>query len=745
MTALIRVKGAVQGVGYRPFISKKATEYGLVGHVKNIGAAVDILVTGEEPQIEAFVRCIKNEHPAGAFILDVQISKEEKEQEFDSFQIVESMEIDLSKELPVFLPDIGICDDCLKEMLDPEDRRYRYPLISCTICGPRVSILDKLPYDRITTRMKAFDLCHSCKSDYQKGRRHYAQTISCHDCGPYMILKKKDNVLYREEAVKRAIALLQDSKILGLKGVSGYQFVCKPLDDVTRRLRNLKGREEKPFAVMFKDIEQIEEYCFVSHKEKQLLESGAKPIVLLNKKKDLPYEVCKDSSYIGAFLPSAGIHYLLLQETGPLIVTSANLSDEPIIIKDQDYIDKFGDTTDGVLYHEREINIPQDDSVMYVLKDKDIEEALFIRRSRGFFPLPVFHDAKTGPLKVLSFGGDLKNTFSFGNGDRVIVSPYIGDLQDKACSDNLSALIDRFQGIFSFVPDRVICDKHPLYISGQIAKAYADKHNLPLEYVYHHHAHILSVMAENSLISAIGVAMDGTGYGDDGKIWGSEFLLCSGKDFERKGHLSYVKLAGGDNAPKKANIVRDAYMYQADDSSEINAIIKAALDNNINTYETSSMGRLFDGICSLLGIKDENSFEGECATLLEKEACSFNKESFQRLSFTKNTGADGQVIYDQIGLFKEIKRLHNQGVSRAELAYSFHIAISDMIVDMCKDIRDASKENKVCLSGGCFCNRLLLSETMKGLKNAGLEVYINRLVPCTDAGISLGQSYFGLL
>ncbi|WP_034465753.1 carbamoyltransferase HypF [Butyrivibrio proteoclasticus] len=745
MTALITVKGAVQGVGYRPFISQKATEYGLVGHVKNIGAAVDILVTGEESQIEAFVRCIKNEHPAGAFILDVQISYQEKEQEFDSFEIVDSMEIDLSKELPVFLPDIGICDECLREMLDSSDRRYRYPLISCTICGPRVSILDKLPYDRITTRMKAFDLCNSCESDYQKGRRHYAQTISCHDCGPYMILKEKDKVLTREEAVKRAIALLNEDKIIGLKGVSGYQFVCRPLDTVTRRLRLLKGREEKPFAVMFKDLEQIKEYCDVSPKEKEVLLSDARPIVLLNKKKDLPYEVCKDSSYIGAFLPSAGIHYLLLQETGPLIITSANLSDEPIIIKDQEYLDKFGDTTDAVLYHEREINIPQDDSVMYILKGSDQEEALFIRRSRGFFPLPVFHKANVGDQKVLSFGGDLKNTFSFGKGDRIIVSPYIGDLQDVACSENLSELIERFEGIFSFTPEKIVCDKHPLYRSGQLAKAYADKHNLPLEYVYHHHAHILSVMAENSLESAIGVSLDGTGFGDDGKIWGSEFMLCKGKEFERKGHLSYVKLAGGDNAPKKASIVRDAYMYQADDSSEINAIIKSALVNNINTYETSSMGRLFDGICSLLGIRDENSFEGECATLLEKEASSFDKKDYHKLTFRKEKLENGQVVFDQVGLFKEISVLFKDGVDRAELAYSFHMAICDMIVQMCEDIRNTSQEKKVCLSGGCFCNRLLLSESTRRLRDAGFEVYINRLVPCTDAGISLGQSYFGLL
>lgn len=746
-TTKIRVKGAVQGVGYRPFVSKYATEYGLKGWVKNIGAAVDILVTGEESKIKDFIQVIKNEHPAGAFILDVQITDETSSELFDSFNIYESSDLDLTSELAVFLPDIGICDKCLNEMLDKNDRRFHYPLISCANCGPRISILDKIPYDRDTTRMLDFKMCPKCHKEYLSGRRHHAQTISCHDCGPQMILRLSDKDIHGSDAIETAISILSNGGIIGLKGIAGFQFICKPEKEPTIRLRKLKGREEKPFAVMFKDIDSIKEYCEVLTLEENLLKSYSRPIVLLNKIKDFPYEVCKESRYIGAFLPSAGIHYMLLERLGPLIVTSANVSDETMVIRNEDYFRKFLPYTDGVLYHDRDINMALDDSVMYVIKDKDNNETShFIRRARGFVPLPIILNKELGNKNVLALGSDLKNTFSFAKKDRIISSQYIGDLQDKASFDNLNAVKERFSDIFKFEEQKIICDAHPLYYSSKLAKDIACSKDIEVDTVYHHHAHILSVMAEHSLTSAIGVSFDGTGYGDDGRIWGSEFLYCNKKDFLRKGHLSYVKLSGGNIAPKKANLVRDSYFFADNKDCNINALQKSALINNINTYETSSMGRLFDAVASVLDICHENNYEGECATLVENAALSFEGGSYPEFTIEYETDSEGTYIWNQIKLFIDIHNAYTSNkYSVNAICYGFHMALSKMVLEMCRTIRNNTLEENVCLSGGCFCNRLLTKTCVNTLKEDEFNVFLNEKVPCNDGGISLGQAYYGLL
>lgn len=376
MICKITVKGAVQGVGYRPFILTKATEYGLKGFVRNIGAAVDILVSGEKSVIEDFTEMLKSEYPSGAFILNVE-KRELSGNELDSytgslnidmdlndFVIIRSEEIDLTSDLPVFLPDIGICDECMTEMLDEKNRRYRYPLISCASCGPRISILDKLPYDRDTTTMIDFGMCLECAGEYRLGRRRHAQTISCYSCGPqyelryisdYVQINKINRIETKDDYLTNAIKLLENDEIIGLKGSSGYQLVCRPDNTAASKLRSAKGREQKPFAVMFSDINAIEEYCHINSKEKELLESSARPIVLLNTKKLFDYEVCKDSRYIGAFLPSVGVHRLLCDAVGPLIVTSANKSDEPIIIDDDAFIEEFaGSEVAAILYHKQD-------------------------------------------------------------------------------------------------------------------------------------------------------------------------------------------------------------------------------------------------------------------------------------------------------------------------------------------------------------------------------------------------------
>ncbi len=812
MTKRIVVKGAVQGIGYRPFISEKATEYGLSGYVKNCGASVEILVSGAEMDVDSFIAMLSKEVPAGGFILSIEASEVDKDAlaalnakddglyfgTVDSFVIIESSQLDLSSELPVFLPDIGICDDCISEMLDPSNRRYRYPLISCAVCGPRMSILNMLPYDRDTTTMEDFCMCPSCQKDYGIGRRKYAQTISCHDCGPQMILKLRKSATFEsgEKSVKKAIELLAEGKIIGLKGISGYQLVCKPEAEIANRLRKAKGRENKPFALMFSTVEDIRKYAFVSELEEKLLKSSARPIVLVRANNEIvfPEEVLKGSLYIGAFLPSAGIHRLLTDALGPLIVTSANKSDEPMIINDEKFLSVFmpdsgkqsddgiADTSvDAVLYHKRRINMAQDDSVMFVINVDGRETSQFVRRARGFAPLPVIVDPTSDnndlsstsysdrvssdehKIGILALGGDLKSSFAFGKGDRIIPSQYIGDLKDFEVNRSYEKLLNDYQRIFEFKPEVIISDLHPLYMSTKMGKELSDKEDIPLLELQHHFAHIYSVMAENSLTECIGVSFDGTGFGLDDKIWGGEFVYCKGSKAERILHLSYVKLAGGDEAPKNAGNVAICYMHEAkkrglisqdtfDNVCESKVHIKdmthgsnsdsklllAALDNNINTFETSSMGRLFDAVSALLGICSYNSYEGECAIMLEKEALLFKGEDYPKFTFSiKDDEAD------QIALFAEIYKCLQEGnYSKRAIAYGFHMAIKGLIT---KAALLLSVDMAVCLSGGVFNNRLLLTSSVKALRDEGFEVYWNQKVPLGDGGISTGQAYYGLL
>ncbi|MBO6242527.1 MAG: carbamoyltransferase HypF [Butyrivibrio sp.] len=752
MTVKIIVKGAVQGVGYRPFVLKKANEYGLFGQVKNIGAAVEIIASGSEEIIDSFTNMLQDEHPDGAFILSVEKTVlDEVNFFFTDFSIVKSTVVDLKSELPVFLPDIGVCDTCLTEMLSVDNRRYKYPLISCASCGPRISILDSLPYDRNTTTMSDFTMCPKCSHEYKNGRRTHAQTISCHDCGPFMILDYFDGSgtchLERQEAVDRAVSLLKNNKILGLKGISGYQLICKPEDEILKRLRLIKGRENKPFAVIFSTIDKIKERAFVNAKEEELLLSSARPIVLLKAKKGFDYEVCKDSDYIGAFLPSAGIHRLLTDELGPLVCTSANISGQPMIIDDKDFKNTFFNKelcVEGILYHDRRINQPQDDSVMFVIEqDKDIFSSQFIRRARGFAPLPILCPSTCSDSSIMCFGGDLKSTFSFAKKDRVIMSQFIGDLEDAKTLDNFDLLINRYSKLFSFTPDIAVCDRHPLYHSSKRAFDYAKARNIKLLSIQHHYAHVLSVMAENSLHSCIGIAFDGTGFGDDGKVWGGEIFLCKDTEYKRAGHLSYIKLMGGDSAPKKADLVKNCYEYAL--GNNISDIVKAALLNNINTFETSSVGRLFDAVSALLEIKTYNSYEGECACSLEKEASKSDGVNYPVFE-CKMVDDEETIILDQLDLFKQIYECKASGAyDIKDIAYGFHMSLTSYILNVCSILKDRTKEINVCLSGGVFANRILLKNTVSVLRKEGFNVYWNRLVPSGDSGIALGQAYYGLL
>jgi hydrogenase maturation protein HypF len=772
MTKIINVKGAVQGVGYRPFIAEKATEYGLKGNVINIGASVRIIVQGNSGDIDAFTSCIQNEMPPGAFIISIDVediteNNDEISVGFDDFTITDSKEMDLTSEIPVFLPDIGICEDCTEEMKDPDNRRYRYPLISCAVCGPRISILDRLPYDRHTTTMQDFEMCPSCSNEYESGRRRYAQTISCHDCGPQIIFRTTApdgtiNEIQGDDAVSEAVKALKDNRIIGLKGVSGYQLVCKPDSEVALRLRNIKGREKKPFAIMFADLAEVKRYAYITPLEEDLLQSSARPIVLVKKKHRFPKEVVNTSLYTGAFLPASGIHRLLCDAIGPLIVTSANISGAPIIYDDEEFIRNFSDQIDGICYHHRKINMGMDDSVMFVIRSNDTEYAQFLRRARGYAPISLFTGNRTLSGKsestVLSTGGDLKNTFSFGKKDRILPSQYIGDLADRDTIDRHKSLYEAYREIFCMKPDLVVSDLHPGYFSAHIGRNVSEQLNIRHILLQHHFAHIYSVMAENSLTKAIGVAFDGTGFGTDGNVWGGEFLYINGTRMFREGHLSTVRLVGGDIASKNAEDVCRCYkLSEPENMTEFVRkppdarmdILSRALKNRINTFESSSMGRLFDAVSALLNICKENSYEGECAIALENEAIKFlskdKNRDYPRFRFNIRI-VDKTFVADQRDLFLQIEDcLKFEKYSKGAISYGFHMAIVNMVLDVCRMISEKRSEKKVCLSGGSFNNRILLSDTARLLEEDGFSVYWNQELPLGDGGISAGQAYYGLL
>ena len=786
MTAEITVTGAVQGIGYRPYVAEIATEYGLQGNVCNSGGIVRILVRGEESVIHLFADHLRNHFPAGAIIISVTCKACRNDQiKSDAlasgFIIIESEQGTLSKELPVFPPDIGICDNCMEEMRNADDRRFHYPLISCASCGPRFSILKKLPYDRPVTTMDRFPMCSQCRTEYGSGRRRHAQTSSCHNCGPQMIFDRlQDGKIVRtekDEAMRQASAILSAGGIIGMKGIGGYQLLTSAFADASvLRLRSIKGREKKPFAVMFAEMNEIRKWCIVNEQEEALLQASARPIVLLEKRKNTdvrPFsnETSKESRYIGAFLPATGAHRLLLEQTDPLIVTSANLSGEPMIIDDQVFRDQYLQEIDGMLYHDRAILRPLDDSVAYCLSQDDgTVSTHLIRRARGYVPLPVFlkNEESSGQHTIMAFGGDLKGTFAFYKGKRIILSQYLGDLANAAVQQNFERESARMEEIFQVHPDRIVCDMHPGYFSTAMALRYAAMLNLdqPIR-VQHHHAHIASVMAEHGLQHCIGVAYDGTGFGTDGNLWGGEFLYCSDDIMQRMGHLCNVLLCGGDKVSTDAVLAASCYLaakngildeYEPDETRR--QMIRAALVNHINTIDSSSMGRLFDAAACVMGIRRSNSYEGECAIALENAAAEYMDrhigalekcmEDDAALHMQVQEDTNASLLADQKAFVNAIAEkmlqvrtlsLEEQENFRQAEALQFHAAIIRMTVEICERIRSKTGENTVALSGGVFANRILLRGCIGYLRKAHFMVYWNESVPSNDGGISLGQAF----
>jgi len=772
----IRIWGTVQGVGFRPFVHRLAKKHGLTGFVSNDGSCVLIVIKADNKQLEEFISDLKEKKPQSSDIVNLQVTentcgviafKEEVEDTrplYDDFRIKPSTD---NSDKPIFIsPDIAVCDNCLKELYQDTNRRYLHPFISCMECGPRFTIIDRVPYDRENTTMSDFPMCHSCLKEYKDidDRRYHAQTISCHDCGPQLEFKEseKDKEITGFDAFDRAVEILKHGGILAVKGIGGFHLCCSPFNENTViELRKLKGREEKPFAVMFDSITEIEKYCIVSDEEKKQLLSKESPIVLLKRKEsDISKAVFKSSRYLGCFIAYTPLHKMLINTTGPLVMTSANISDQPIITDNEKIMSLNSKGLSGVLYNERRILTGIDDSVIKVNPSTGVQ---FIRRARGFVPLPLYLGDRFNKTKpILACGSDLKNTFCIAEGGFAYLSQYGGDLEGEETFKIYKENIAWFERIFRIKPEKICCDLHPGYYSSK----YGREMGIEVLEVQHHHAHILSVMAENCLYNpVIGVAFDGTGYGTDGAMWGGEFLIVSTEGFKRAGHLKYVPMLGGDSSVKEA--FKTGYSYLFDSGLEMHIedekwqLIKAAITNNINTVMSSSMGRLFDAVAFIAGIKDYSSFEGECAILLENYAAEYIETFNLNYAFSDYTlgksvngykpynydiiELDGKLVGDMKRCIEEIFADSLKGADRRKIAWRFHFTVIDYILTMCTKMRELYKINDVALSGGVFQNSIIFEGAVNVLRHNGFNVFYNVKVPVNDGGISLGQAFAAML
>ncbi|ADL05178.1 carbamoyltransferase HypF [Lacrimispora saccharolytica] len=752
MTEQIRVYGIVQGVGFRPLVYRTAKEYGIKGLVRNVGGYVEIVAQSESDLIGRFLADLKDNKKGGHEIMKME-AEEIPFMDLEDFAILKSESMG---EISVIPPDLPVCPECLRELSEESDRRYGNPFISCVSCGPRYTIMEELPYDRKRTTMEDFPLCSECQKEYTwaAGRRFHAQTVSCNDCGPYLIYHHKGNgpmERKEKEAFEKALTVLSKGGIVAVKGIGGFHLVCSPFrEDTVKRLRKLKGREEKPFAVMFPGIQEISRCCLVSAEEKALLESKARPIVLLSIKQDtMAPSVSNESIYCGAFLPYTPLQHMLTKRLGPLIMTSANIAGQPIIREDESMLALSSPYLDGVLYNQRRIVRSVDDSVARIIEGMP----QLIRRSRGYVPYPVFLSRGEGSREegeggtktgIFAAGGDLKAAFCLCQKGNAVVSQHFGDLEEEAVRKEFQRSYEDLTRLLRITPGLAVCDLHPNYHSARFAEALG----LPVLKVQHHHAHVASVMAEHDLKGpVIGVAFDGTGCGTDRSIWGGEFLVCEGIDFIRAGHVSMFPILGGDSSMRDARKTASCCLLHAGLTAYIEderlEVIKAALEHNINRVLTSSVGRLFDGAASVLNIGHENRYEGECAVLLEREAVLGERNRVKPVSLSFGIKEQDDVLtLDPRPVFETLCTMRNRAETGA-LALGFHLALAQAVASVCKRLGSRYLSNTVALSGGVFQNALLTRHTIGLLKKNGFFVYLNSAVPPNDGGLSLGQAYLG--
>lgn len=783
ITKMIRVYGIVQGVGFRPTVSRHAMARGIRGSVSNKGPYVEIFAQGKEGDVDGFISDIEEKPPKRAAILKLLVEPVEDAPKFGQFDIIES---EKTKGEIFVSPDIAICDECKEEMFDPKNRRYLHPFINCTCCGPRLTILDSLPYDRERTSMKEFPMCPSCADEYNNPdtRRYDAQPVCCNDCGPevYLIGRKERG----REAITETRRVIASGGIAAIKGIGGFHLCCDATSqEAVERLRKLKRRPMKPFAVMAQDLETVKAICEVSEEQEKILTGHQKPILLLdktekvdgkgyNKHPGLCESIAPGNPKVGVMLPYAPVQFLLfhyddgIQMPELLVMTSGNTSGAPICRDDEEAVEELSHLCDCILSHDRKIRIRADDSVMDFYKGKPY----MIRRSRGYAPLP-FMVSTPWSGQVIAAGGELKNTFCIGVDNRFYPSPYVGDLEDLRTVKALKETMGRLETLLEVQPEVVVCDLHPKYNSAVVA----EEIGLPVLKVQHHYAHILSCMSENDCEEkVIGVSFDGTGYGTDGTIWGGEILLADYQGFTRLGSIRPFVQVGGDISAKEGWRIAVSLIWQNTGSMQetLSTVQKLELcteqeckvlvtmaQRKINAVTSTSAGRLFDGVSAILGIRKASTFEGEASMALEFAAEEWrrglerkmvieNAESEIRLeeltaNDAVNSGADpGKIILNTCELVRHLTEARLAGEAPEKLAYKFHAALAEQIIAACEEAKRQTGICKVALSGGVFQNRLLLELVDEGLQKKGFQVLKHSLIPPNDGGIALGQAAYGM-
>lgn len=744
----ISIKGTVQGVGFRPFVFSSAKKFNITGWVRNSSAGVEIVANGLRKDIESFISELRTNPPTLAHI-DVFLESDTEIENYKNFSILQSQAIP-GEFIPIS-PDVSICSACQEELFDPTNHRYRYPFINCTNCGPRFSIIKRIPYDRPNTTMSEFELCNRCRGEYDNplDRRFHAQPVACPDCGPQVWFESPSIASQKgEKGIQLAREFLKKGKVIAIKGLGGFHLACNALNKkAVSNLRQRKRRSDKPFATMVFSTEVIKKYCLINNSEKTLIESIEHPIVILSRKigSTLPRGVAPGRNTIGVMVAYTPLHLLLIEPENDFpdifVMTSGNISDEPIAYTNESAREVLGSITDGFLFHNREIQTRIDDSVLTEFDGKKY----FYRRSRGYAPNPIPFSKSF--REILSVGGELKNTFCLTKEKYAFISHHIGDLKNKETYDAFTEGIFAYQHMFNTKPQFIACDLHPDYLSTKFATHYSETKEIPLLQVQHHHAHLAACLADNkwdSNESVIGICLDGTGYGTDGQIWGGEILIGGYQLFQRKFHIEYMPLPGGDTAIYHPNRIAAAYLWKLglpwdDHLSAIQSltieeknVMKGQLESRINTPDTSSMGRLFDVVASLIGLRHTINYEAQAAIELEQiiepsieDAYSFN------------------IFENEIKLNRLISSILidiNNSIQAEIIAAKFHNTVANIILFLCKQIKSECSLRHVVLSGGVWQNQYLLRKTYQILKEEGFSVLTHRDIPPNDGGISLGQA-----
>ena len=752
--AKMNVWGVVQGVGFRPFVYRLAQEHNLKGWVRNTSGTVEIEVEGDGEALENFLDDLKVKAPPIARIEKVEVVFYPVKG-YTGFEICESLSQE--GEYQLVSPDIATCEDCKIEIFSPTDRRFRYPFTNCTNCGPRFTIIEDIPYDRPKTTMRKFKMCPECQQEYDDplNRRFHAQPNACPKCGPSLELVDSDGGLLEcNDAIKESSDLLKAGRILALRGLGGFHLACDATNEkVVNLLRTRKRRPSKPLAVMLGTMEDIEKHCLISPGERKLLQSSQCPIVLLkwnHSSSNISPTVAPNLKYLGVMLPYTPLHHLLLREINlPLVMTSGNLSEEPIAEDNGEALIRLGGVADYFLLHNRDIYARYDDSVFMVVED-DKPQAL--RRARGYAPYPIFLPFKS--KWILACGAELKNTFCLTKDEHAFLSQHIGDMENEETLEHFENTVELYKKLFRVEPEIIAYDMHPEYLCTKYALQAGLEQGLSLIPVQHHHAHIVSCLVENRVAGpVIGVAFDGVGYGTDGTIWGGEFLIADWGKSQRVGHLEYVPLVGGVSAIKKPYRMALSYLYTLMGEgfsldglpvSQINPaeldIIKQQLKRGVNSPLTSSSGRLFDAVSAIAGVRGEIAYEAQAAIELEMLAPD-NFEGSEVSSYPFSIVERQGIKMVKLGklLSMVVEDVRNQ-IPVSVISLKFHNTIAQVIAKMCKSIASQTGITQVVLSGGTFQNRLLLKLATGALQEEGFSVFTHHLVPCNDGGISLGQA-----